>query len=171
MSGHFDVDGHYLQQRYPEVLLDERYKLFTFIRDPLEVKLSLISYEKKVRGVDHENIEVALFDRPNYIANRFPANLDNYKEVIDRYFFVGILEYGQQSIEVLRHILNKPYITLPQKNISRGSTSRYHESKIISSKLIEDFKAINLVDYKIYAYCCEKFHNMYDMLPNIDSGS
>jgi hypothetical protein len=45
LCGHFELDGYYLHQRYPEVFMSSRYRVFTFVRDPLQVQLSLFWYE------------------------------------------------------------------------------------------------------------------------------
>ena len=47
LSGHFDVDGKYLHQLHPEVLQSSRFKLFTFVRNPLQTKISLFYHEKR----------------------------------------------------------------------------------------------------------------------------
>ena len=104
LCGHFELEGNYLHQRYPEVFTTDRFRVITFVRDPLAVKLSLYRYEKENNVSNARSIEDHLLSRPNYIADRFPATLDNYKEIIDRYFFVGILEEGQVSMDMLAGI-------------------------------------------------------------------
>jgi len=49
LCGHFELPKTRLDKRYPEVLPNQNFKIFTFIRDPLQVKISLYYYEKKTR--------------------------------------------------------------------------------------------------------------------------
>ena len=41
LTGHYHLENSFLHQRYPLCLTDKRYRLFTFLRDPLELQLSL----------------------------------------------------------------------------------------------------------------------------------
>jgi hypothetical protein len=97
--------------------------------------------------VDHLNL------RKNYLANRFPVTETNYKEIIDKYFFVGILEYIKPSIEILSTILRKNNTNIPWLNKTNIKNTNY----LLSDKLIEEFKSNNVLDYKVYHYCLEKF--------------
>ena len=86
LCGHFELEGYYLNQRYPEVYRSERDRVFTFVRDSLQVQLSLFRYEVMNQRSTVSSIEGHLALRPHYVANRFPATIENYKEIIDRYF-------------------------------------------------------------------------------------
>ena len=43
LAGHWELPEVYLNKRYPEVFTNDKYKVFTFLRDPLEHSLSLYS--------------------------------------------------------------------------------------------------------------------------------
>jgi len=83
LCGHFEVEGNFLHQRYPEALMEAtRYKIFTFVRDPLEVMISLYYYERKNNSNLNRTLEEYLIQRGNnYIASRFPCNEENYRQV------------------------------------------------------------------------------------------
>jgi hypothetical protein len=159
LCGHFELDGYYLHQRYPEVFLSDsnRYRVFTFIRDPLQVQLSLYRYEMKSGVSNAKSVEEHLMLRPNYIAQRFPATFDNYKEVIDRYYFVGILEYAQESINLLSTISGKCPMPLPFMNRTQKIVRNEPGDGELSQDLVEQFKIDNALDYLIYDYCLERF--------------
>ena len=91
LAGHWELPGVYLNERYPEVLSEDRYKVFTFLRDPLELSLSLYRYERENSQTDITDIEEHFSIRTNYIATILNANYENYKAVLDQYFFIGIL--------------------------------------------------------------------------------
>jgi hypothetical protein len=152
LCGHFELDGYFLQQRYPDVLTHNRYRPFTFVREPLQIQLSLFRYEKMHNKSNAKSIAEHLSTRQNYLANIFQATPSNYKKVIDNYFFVGILEESETSLMILSHKLGKPYKALPWLNKSKDTTNEE-----VSQELISQFKADNELDYLIYDYCVEKF--------------
>jgi len=154
LCGHWEVEGYHLNQRYPEILSSDRYRLITFVRDPLEIQLSLFNYEKKYNVNKTEEIEEFLQLRPNYIANIFPLERDNYRDILDKYYFIGILEYFQESINHLAELLGKPESTALHRNKSR---QRRNERDLLSKELVDKFRQENELDYLIYEYCLSKF--------------
>ena len=155
LSGHFETEGYYLHQRYPELLTSEKYRIFTFVRDPLQVRLSLYRYEKKHYGLAGQSVEENLLSQSNYLANRFPVTIDTYKEIIDRYFFIGILEEVQDCINNLAKIIGKKTCPLPWHNKTSGGY--FSDSDKISDAVIDEFKEKNRLDYMVYEYCLEKY--------------
>lgn len=161
LCGHFELDGNYLYQRYPEALNSDKYKMFTFVRDPLDIQMSLWRYEKKKNTNRAKSIEEHLLLRPNYLANRFPATKDNYKSVIDRYFFVGILEDYQSGIDLLAHLLGKKVQKVPWVNQTKNT-----EVVELPKSVVARFKQENALDYLIYNYCFDAFKRTLDKNPS-----
>lgn len=153
LCGHFALPDTHLHKRYPGVWHDKDFKIFTFIRDPLEVKISLYYFEKK-RG-QREGVSLAqhLLERENYIASILDCTIDNYKDVLDRYFFIGITEYLQSSLDKLADRVNKRKVKLPVLNLSH----RDSQVSNLSPEMINRFKAANELDYRIYDYCLARF--------------
>ncbi len=151
LAGHFEMDGAHLHQRYPEVLNDPEYRLITFVRNPIEIPQSMHHYAKKKRP-DYKTSSVArrVASRANFLADLLQCNEDNYRAVIDRYFFVGIVERLRESFDLLAHLLDKPPVDLPLMN-DVPRTERLTEAE--EEKFFEE----NQLDYDIYGYCCEKF--------------
>lgn len=160
LCGHFELEGNYLHQRYPESLISPRYKLFTFVRDPLQVQFSLFRYEKMHNRSKVASIKEHLLLRPNYMANRFPATFENYKEVIDRYFFVGILEDSQLSMNILASLIGKPFHPMPWINRSVKDQNSYIETEEVSQEIVAQFREDNALDYLIYDYCVAKLRRI-----------
>ena len=163
LCGHFELEGVHLHQRYPDVLASPRYKIFTFIRDPLQLQLSLFRYERK-HNVRSITLEEHLRLRPNYIASILPATADNYREVLDRYFFVGILEERQLSLDVLAVLLGKPRKKFPWINRTRDTSDSPGRPTPLSDEVVTRFKHDNELDYRIYEYCVERFRRQVDSL-------
>ncbi|MES2730716.1 MAG: sulfotransferase family 2 domain-containing protein [Bacteroidota bacterium] len=156
LSGHFHIPGIYLHERYPEILSENRYQVFTILRDPLEVKISLYYYQRKVKSkIQPRNIslEQHLLEEPNWMAARFPCTHDNYQEVLSRYFFIGLLEYPQESIDRLAQLIGKKRIILPVENESKRDAQPIN----ITPELVQKFKELNDLDYLIYEYCYQRF--------------
>lgn len=155
LCGHFESEGYYLCQRYPEVLLPGRYKVFTFVRDPLLLILSLYRYERENKLQVLSSVEEYLLARPNYIASILQVTESDYREIIDRYFFVGILEEAQASLDLLANLIGKQGLHMPVRNSTRPVPGTGVEE--LSSDLVAKFKEINRLDYLIYAYCLERY--------------
>ncbi len=156
LASHWELPGVYLKERYLEVFYNDRYKVFTFLRDPLEHSLSLYCYEKENNQTDITDIEEHFTIRPNYIATILNADEKNYKEAIDRYFFVGILEKMDKSIKILSNLIRKNHYKLPWINKTKLD-SKTNSDKLSKSK-IDKFKEINNVDYLIYNYTLKKLN-------------
>lgn len=156
LCGHFASPGTHIQKRYPGVLHNPNFKIFTFIRDPLEAKISLYYYEKKRGQREGITLEQHLLERENYIADVLGCTLDNHKEILDRYFFIGITEHVQLSMDKLAKLLNKRKVRLPVLNLSQ----RDDQVSGLPPDIINQFKAANELDYRIYDYCLTRFHAM-----------
>lgn len=158
LCGHYEVEGNYLYQRYPEVFTSDRYRVITFVRDPLQVKMSLYRYELRNNVCNARDLEDHLFTRPNYIADRFYATPDNYREIIDRYFFIGLLEEGQASLDLLARMTGRPRQELPWEN--RTTANADADIAGLSAESLNRFRQENELDYLIYEYCAGKFRKL-----------
>jgi hypothetical protein len=144
--GHYHLEKSFLHQRYPNWKAND-YKLFTFLRDPLELQISLYHYEIRNNRVSaDEPIENRLLLRKNYIAGRIPCNDSNYLSMLQRYFFIGIVEKYQESFDLLLRLIDKPPVQLKIYNESSRKNIK------LSDEFISEFKEINQLDYKIYNY-------------------
>lgn len=156
ITGHFQYDGIYLHQRYPEMFERKNdFKIFTFIRDPLKIKISLYYYVSKFGGYKIENLTLKknLLADKNFLASLFPCDESNYREVLDRYFFIGISEKMQESMNILADKLDKKRINVPVIN----TTQKDYQINDLTPEFLEIFKKRNKLDYMIYEYCLERF--------------
>jgi hypothetical protein len=154
LVGHYHLEQSFLHQRYPN-WKEKGYKVFTFFRDPLELRISLYHYEiRNNRFTDDEPLEKQLLQhKQNYVAGLMPCDDSNYMEVLQRYFFIGIVEKYQESFDWLSKLIGKPPIKLKTYNEST------RKSLNLSDDLIAEFKEINQLDYKIYNYGKNFFEN------------
>ena len=155
LSGHFELEGYHIFQRYPEIYYNKRFKLFTFIRNPFDLSISIYFYMLKMgqnKGID---IRDHLLKNKNYIANILNVNSQNYKKILDRYDFIGIFEEYDQSLIQLSAFfgiesLNKKIINKAEKNDLLNS---------ITQEDIYNFKKQNELDFEIYEYCLNRFNS------------
>ena len=147
LVGHYHLPGSFIVERYPQCLQDDRYRLITFLRDPLQVRLSLHYYEMRFQRIDTQmSLEKNLLARSNYLASVINCDSSNYQEILYRYFFIGLVEEFQESFDRLADLLNKPRIQLGVLNQSP------RDDKKLSQQFLSEFEELNQLDYQIYSY-------------------
>lgn len=158
IRGHYQHEGILIHQRYPEIFRrKDEFKVFTFVREPFNVLISLYYFAKK-RGYNYHNLslETYLKTTSNFLAQLLNCNEENYKEVLDRYFFIGIVDRMQESFDKLATILGKRKIKVPQYN----TTEKDSQVSELTPEFIEEVKKLNELDYKIYNYSIERFDKL-----------
>jgi hypothetical protein len=159
ITSHFHYNGFLVGQRYPELLKAESgIRLFTFVREPLGFQISLYYFERQKGGIPNLGLIDFLETMPNFLSTLFPCTEENYREVIDRYFFIGILERMQESVDKLAKLSGKRTFIVKKENISQKDSQR----DLIDDKVIDRFKKLNKLDYMIYEYCVNKFDKIHE---------
>lgn len=152
ICGHFEIDGVYLHQRYPELVRDRQTRIITFVREPLDLRISLYYFARRVGKVSSEvRLSDYLFREKNYLARRFPADAGNYLAILDRYFFIGLTERIQLSVDALASLLDKPSVRVPLLN------QTLRDSEEVTASVMERFREANALDYLIYGDCVRRF--------------
>jgi hypothetical protein len=156
LCGHFEWYHNHLGVRYPEVISNRRrYFLFSFVREPLELAMSLYFFGVKVGWLNPQTqgLQQWLETHCNYMAARFPCTSENYKEILERYNFIGLQEEMSSSMEKLATIVGREPFSVPEVNVS----PRDQQETSLSEEAIARFKARNELDYAIYDYVRAKF--------------
>ena len=154
VAGHYCVQDSFLSQRYPQVYNQPYFHLITIVRDPLLRLISLYNFvERNGRKNPDDTLEKFLLNHKNGISRILECNNNNYKEVIGRYYFVGVQEKLQESLNLLADKLNKPQIDLTK--YSRNIAPKSQQTPSLSEAVIEKFQENNSLDYKIVNYCNE----------------
>lgn len=151
VCGHFELEGHRIRDDYGEVFGNPRYRVITFVRDPLEIATSLHYFESRHQGRNSAGESCTLEERvlqrrPNFMARMMQCDESNWKTVVDSYWFVGLTEDLQRSCDVLAWRLGKPRVMVGRKNV----TPRDGE---LDPEVFGEFFQRNTLDYKIYHYC------------------
>lgn len=155
LSGHFELEGCHLFQRYPKIFDNRRFILFTFIRDPLDLIISYYYYRLKMEKNVDKDIRNHLFMHKNYLAKVLNVTFQNYKTILDRYDFIGIFEEYDESLLRLSTLLGN-------KNLIKKNINKAKKNELLNSITPEDiikFKKQNELDFTIYKYCLERFNN------------
>lgn len=155
LSGHFELEGYHIFQRYPEIYSNKRFKLFTFIRNPLDLSISYYFYRLKMEQDVDTDIRNHLLKNKNYLSNVLNVNSKNYKKILDRYDFIGIFEEYDESLAQLSTLLRSE--SLNKKNINKAKTNDLLNS--ITQEDIDNFKKQNKLDFEIYKYCLNRFNS------------
>lgn len=156
IASHFEKEKFYLHQRYPEVINNRKYRIITFVRKPIDVAVSLYYYEKRFGKNKNITLENYLKKINNYISQRFPLDKHNYKDVLRRYYFIGITEQLQESMNILAQLIGKNKIELSKLNVSKKDSQK----KEINKRILDDFVERNQLDYLVYKYCLNKFDKL-----------
>ena len=144
--GHYNIPGHYLYQRYP--LLDHfDARKIIFFRDPLATAISGIKYGVKMGWYETENAAKILMDRAGYFFKMLQCDVNNYRDVIDSYFFVGLVESIQESIDALARMLGEDSCSIGRKNSTDDM-----DDVLLEPEVIDDFRSRNWLDFEIYEY-------------------
>ncbi len=179
LIGHFTTNSMHLRDRYPDVLANPRFHLFSFVRDPLERHISQYYYSfrsgRNRRGLTMENhpLSQALSGASNPIAGSFPCDEGDCESALARYFFLGVTDRIAESMQVLLERIRRIYEASPrtravvrtldglEKMRSRGlphenRARRDQQAEAIDAGVLETFRRRNTVDYKIYEIACRR---------------
>ncbi len=162
LCGHYGNFAEYIYptlfQRYPCCLEDDRYRVISFVRDPLKLQISGYFYGIKNKMIvsSEKSLEQHLLNCDNFLAHSFACDESNYQEILDRYFFIGIFENYQQSFDRLATLLEKPKVQLKKRNVSK------HTPYNLTDQVIGEFKEKNQLDYQIYNYCKKVYEEKFN---------
>jgi len=153
LAGHYHDSPFHINERYPKISGNNNVRLITFLRDPLEHRLSMYYYAKKrnhnyswIRGKTLEDFMKGPYMQ-NYFARALECNEGNYEQILSNYFFIGILEDYENSIRKLSFKLHRPIKGGAHLNQTIREASDW---KVNFS--LEEFRKLNELDYKIYNF-------------------
>lgn len=167
ISGHFGHNGFFIDQRYPNIFegfrARQRYRVFMFLREPLEMRCSLYRHAIKTGKSKHHDLASAIMPFNNYYARIIHVNDNNWKKKIDQYYFIGIADDElQRSFDLLAKLIGKPQVKLPKINTTHEENEL--SSKSLTESQIADFTSANALDYKIFNYVKARMDKHSDAL-------
>ncbi|HUO84126.1 MAG TPA: hypothetical protein VM534_03340 [Thermoanaerobaculia bacterium] len=165
LAGHFELEGYHLHQRYPAVLQSSRFRVFTFLRDPLDARISDYYYlRKKNQPLGNVPLREHILRSKNWFASILSCDETNYEEVLGRYFFIGIVEDLQRSVDLLAKLTGRDFVRVPNVN----SSERDLQQNELSEADRRLFRERNQLDYAIYDYAVRRFRSIADSGSNLE---
>ena len=157
--GHFGDQTYFLDVRYPEVfkglLAKYKFRCFTFIREPLSMRCSLYRHQNQnTNQAQGQTLFEHLCHKDNYSAAILHVDESNYKQRLDKYFFVGTTDDLQLSFDLLAKQIKKPRLELPVVNTTSMKHSMLESD--LSDEQVAEFKRRNKLDYLIYDYAKQR---------------
>lgn len=148
LCGHYASAATNLAVRYPEIVSDpDDFRVFTFLRDPLEHRISHYYHTLRIETRPMPPLETWITDfGPNLLAESLGCNAGNWRRVLQRYCFVGLVEDLQRSFNRLAIVLSKRPIKLAELNRSPEAD----QLPALGRSLRSRFEADNALDYEIY---------------------
>ncbi len=152
IHGHFNrFAGFGIEQTYPSVR-----QYITWLRDPIELHISLFSHQMRVQGAarfrqgaSHKtttDIEEFFECARCPILRALPEAIDlhTYQDILDRYFIhVGVLERQDVSLANLAEKLHRKPVVLPHEN---ASPRTQHPS----ASTLRRFRAKHTLEYLLF---------------------
>ena len=156
---HFYWNGIFPMQRYPEILTrNNEFRLFTFVRDPLKFQISFYYYSKNKGAYEKNNVRLIDFltFTPNFLSGFISCSQENYREVLDKYFFIGIVERMQESIDKFAALTGKKPFKVRKVNVSQKDL----QLEELTDDFKEKFRERNYLDYLIYDYAGKRLSEL-----------
>lgn len=176
-AGHLCHGDFLLQRRYPEIWANPRFKIFTYLRNPLDTAISnflhVTERYPEVVAADPElyaSVDEYVRRMNNPIAERLGCTRENMDAVLGRYFFIGVAEKHHESLPRLLDAMERqlaqapdsitvrraravlPQLrsrTLPHENPRRSGDSL---RECLSAETLEIFQSRNALDLEIYRH-------------------
>jgi hypothetical protein len=156
LCGHFDGPENRLAVRYPRVFESSRFRCITVVRDPLSLVLSLYRWEGRM-GIRREDVlDRYLMAHVGFLADALGAGPDDWRDVLDRYAFIGLQAHLEETANRLAHRLGKPPVQLPRLNVT-DRWGRAPQHRRLSAETVARFRAANRLDETIYQACVQRF--------------
>ena len=146
------LHGHFLYNEVKDIHLNSNAKVITWLRDPVERVISRYFYLQKRIEQDPNHIQKEKKDMGllNYAALPSQRNvMSQYVNgiAIENLFFIGILEYFDQSIEEFKQLFNfTNKVEIPWDNNNQEYKSKYAVSQEERNEILN----LNKKDLELY---------------------
>lgn len=180
LCGHWNQLGSKLPERYPEFLTNRRFHLATFLREPLDLQISLFHYtlgrepDRNLKDEEFASLRSFVMSNKNYIAQQLSCHAGNIEETLARYWFIGFVDRFDASVSqfckavklvlaqsprtmmaerLFRRIHQAPTLGTAEQNRS----TRNRNEDLLSEEDRTAFRERNSLDYLIYEKARERF--------------
>ena len=156
LAGHYNLDGSFLWQRYPN-LEDFEHKKFTILREPLDAAISGVRFgveRGKLPAVtDDADQERLILARSNFVARILGiTKRSEIKSALDRYWFMAPLPQIDLAAKIIENEVGRKGPAVERLKVTTTAPATP-----LSTKFISEFHKASALDYEIWEIAQERF--------------
>jgi len=145
LCGHWNTRQTHIWKRYPD-LESHGARTFTLFRPPLETAMSGVRYLFATGRAGDASPDDLLVRRARFISNLFGCKPETYRDVIDRFWHVGLTSRAQDTLDFLADTVGAPRVAVERLNTTDADAIAF------SPAAIAQFMERSTLDQAMYAY-------------------
>lgn len=149
VCGHLIKDGIRPRERYAAEIAGGNVRILTVLRDPFDRAVSAFNYAMQRGKKVAATVEERLARMHNPMSRFLGFSEGDAKEFLKTFFFVGITEQMQASMDLLAHSIGKPPVEVPLVNVTKKKGSD------VAPEAVEQFTKDNELDFQLYRAAVE----------------
>lgn len=157
LMGHFTAPGGRLHERYPQVFESPRYRLITFLREPIawvESSLRYFGYG----NLGYASVDEAVQELAGTYARAYDCRRLSPERAMAHYWFVGLCEHAQRDCDRLLERLGATPGRLP--DIHRTDLS---SACVLDSRQRQRYRALAPLDFALFDVARMRAHSACEL--------
>jgi hypothetical protein len=160
------VGGHHIDCTGRRSFFAEEQFTFTFVREPLARYISFYNHLTIKQGykvtIDEFLAGESQYQFQTQVIGHTMRAEDAIRVLDSNFDLVGVVEQMEKSLALLSHALN---LDVEQKSLNQTGEAGMKVSDLTATQL-EQAKANNVEDYKVYDYALKRLHTLTHTQPN-----
>jgi hypothetical protein len=144
ICGHLIHDGIRPRERYAEEIARGNVRIITVLREPIERAISAYFFRQRQGKQTEPQVGRHLQKVKNPMAHQLGLKDQDPRAFLESYFFVGVTEYMQTSIDLLSRLVGEPTVEVPVNNVTK------REPYELGPEIVEFFRRNNATDYALH---------------------
>lgn len=144
ICGHLIKDGIRPRERYAEEFARREVRVVTVLREPRERAVSAYFFAKQQGKSFEGTVDDRLASMKNPMAKFLGFKGGDVDAFLREYFFVGVTEHMQQSLDLFARLLGRDRIEAPRVNVTKVKENK------LQPGTAELFEKNNDLDYALY---------------------
>ncbi len=144
ICGHLIHDGVRPRERYAAEIAQGNVRILTVLREPMERAISAYFYRQRQGKPTVATVQEHLGSVRDPMAHHLGWKDGAARTFLETYFFVGVTEYLQMSIDLLSHLIGEPTVQVPVNNVTKRKPYE------LTADAVELFRRNNPRDYALY---------------------
>ncbi len=147
VAGHYNAPGARLHERYPAAMASPRYRLITFLREPVTWLRSCLEYFCP----DGASLDTTADEFANAFAHAFEVPTLSPEAALDRYWMVGTTEHAQDCCDRFAAAMG-----VPPRPLARLNAAPARHDIAALSRAIRRYLETSPHDSLLYAQACRR---------------